>query len=101
VSGWASPTVTEAEPRNQARRGGISVQVAAVRSQSKARSIAKTVNGKIANGLSGKTAQISKVSMGNFGTMYRVELGPFQNERETSAPCAQLRRSGLDCLVIK
>ena len=77
------------------------MQVTAVRRQDDARKIADFINRRYGGTLRGQTAQVQQVQIGNLGTMYRVELGPFASEAQSRPPCAQLRKDGYDCLRIR
>ncbi len=78
----------------------LRVQVKAVRDEQEAQAIASTVNRSLAAELSGRTASVRPVVMGNMGRMYRVEVGPFASARETAPLCQKLRQQGLDCLPL-
>jgi len=110
VSGWSSVTAVkpgaaraEATRRQAAAtpRGSVKMQVTAVRRRTDARKVADYVNQKYGGILNGQTAQISQVQIGNLGTMFRVELGPFTSEAGSQPACAQLRKDGFDCLRIR
>ena len=50
--------------------------------------------------LKGQSAQISETVMGNMGKLYSVRLGPFASEAQVNGACPQLRKAGLDCMVV-
>lgn len=88
-------TGTAAKPSS----GRYHVQVAAVRSKEQAHAVAAQLR-QIGAAASGKQAAIEEAVMGNMGTLYRVRLGPFASTKEVDGVCPQLRKAGLDCLVI-
>ena len=72
------------------------IQAAAVRSQAEADAIARK-----ATAGAGRQAYVDTTVMGNMGTFYRVLVGPYAKEADSRATCASLRKSGLDCLMVK
>jgi hypothetical protein len=112
VSSWTTgSTVTAgsagATPQKAAVRtaavspaGGSYVQVAAVRSREQARSVASRVERMDASGLKGRTAIVDEAVMGNMGTLYSVRVGPFANAAEVNRACPELRKAGLDCMIV-
>ncbi|MEL6298381.1 MAG: SPOR domain-containing protein [Pseudomonadota bacterium] len=110
TSGWSSQTSVKrqgsgstgtAAPKRSASRTAIAVQVAAFRSEGEARQVASQVNKKYAAGLGSSKASVRSAQVGNMGTLHKVIVGPFRSASDTRTVCAQLRRDGLDCLVVK
>ena len=48
-------------------------------------------------GLAGARPQIERVDIGNFGTFYSLQIGPFPDKAESLKLCNALKRSGIDC----
>ena len=44
--------------------------------------------------------QIEKVDIGNFGTFYSLQIGPFPDKAESLKVCNALKRSGIDCSLV-
>ncbi len=85
--------------RSSAAAGGIHLQVATVRSQSEARSIAARLKQMGVSDTAGVETEIDETTVGNMGTLYRVRIGPFANNDDPRTLCVKLRGSGLDCLI--
>ena len=80
-------------------RGGFQLQLATSRSEGDAQALWKQVSS--ANtGLSGKSPDIEKVDIGNFGTFYSLKVGPFPDKAESLKVCNALKRNGVDCSVV-
>ena len=80
-------------------RGGFQLQLATSRSEGEAQALWKQVSS--ANtGLSGKSPDIEKVDIGNFGTFYSLKVGPFPDKAESLKVCNALKRNGVDCSVV-
>lgn len=96
---WGS---SYAEPPNQTAstgEGGYRLQLAASRSEAEARQLWQKVSA--ANpGLSGKTPQIEKADVGDLGTFYRLQIGPFSDKGESEKLCNDLKRSGVECFLV-
>jgi len=80
--------------------GGITLQVASVRSRSEAESLAGLLVGRHGNELGGRKPAIDESVVGSMGTFYRVRLGPFANTQESGRLCNSLRSDGFDCMVV-
>ncbi len=50
--------------------------------------------------LAGKSPDIEKVDIGNFGTFYSLKVGPFPDKAESLKVCNALKRSGVDCSLV-
>ena len=80
-------------------RGGFQLQLATSRSEGDAQALWKQVSSANA-GLSGKSPDIEKVDIGNFGTFYSLKVGPFPDKAESLKVCNALKRNGVDCSVV-
>ena len=50
--------------------------------------------------LIGKSPDIEKVDIGNFGTFYSLKVGPFPDKAESLKVCNALKRNGVDCSLV-
>jgi hypothetical protein len=50
--------------------------------------------------LNGREPLVDEAVIGNFGTFYRVRVGPYADAKEPGRLCNSLRPSGFDCLVV-
>jgi hypothetical protein len=80
-------------------RGGFQLQLATSRSEGEAQALWKQVSGANA-GLAGKSPEIEKVDIGNFGTFYSLKVGPFPDKAESLKVCNALKRNGVDCSLV-
>jgi cell division protein FtsN len=93
--------VTGALPRNaQKAEGKFHIQVGIVRTQGEADALAARVKQEQAALVASRSMEIDQAVVGNMGSFYRVRLGPFASREETTAACARLKGTGLDCLVV-
>jgi hypothetical protein len=80
--------------------GRFSVQVAMVRSQNEAATLAAKIKRNYAAAFPSREPEIDETVVGNMGTFYRVRVGPFATQNEGQQACAKLKGSGLDCMVV-
>jgi cell division protein FtsN len=80
--------------------GRFTVQVAMVRSQNEAATLAAKVKRDYAAAFPSREPEIDQTVVGNMGTFYRVRVGPFATQNEGQQACAKLKGSGLDCMVV-
>lgn len=91
-----------AKPRQRtrsAKRGGIVVQVAALRERAEADALVRRLAARHAAMLKGRSPTVVPRVMGNMGTLYQVRVGPFSTAAATAPFCQKARASGLDCLI--
>lgn len=110
AAGWEGSTVVSKASVRQAAatppttgstgKAATRIQVAAVRSRQEAQSLAARLAEFGATQPGKKEVAIEEAVIGNMGTLYRVSLGPFASTSEVQSLCPQLRKAGLDCLVI-
>jgi hypothetical protein len=79
-------------------RGGFQLQLATSRSEGEAQALWKQVSSNA--GLAGKSPDIEKVDIGNFGTFYSLKVGPFPDKAESLKVCNALKRNGVDCSLV-
>lgn len=108
VSGWSSsaggsdrPAATAASGGTSAAGGGVRVQVAAMRAQSDASNLANRLTSQLGGSLQGGSVRVTDKTIGSMGKFYLVEIGPFRSTEDTTTICAQLKRDGLDCHLLK
>ena len=80
--------------------GNYRLQVAAVRSNEEALSVASRLQERYGRELGGRSAAIDQTVLGNMGTIYRVKVGPYASATEPRALCERLKADGMDCLVV-
>ena len=81
-------------------KGKFRLQVAAVRSRAEADGLAQKLRTQHGQGLGGREPVVDEAIIGNFGTFYRVRLGPYADANEPGKLCSSLKTSGFDCLVV-
>ena len=91
----ASPTV----PVPSGGGGNYLLQLSPTRSEAEASALWKTVTKQNAQ-LAGLQPRIEKTDMGNLGTFYRLQIGPFPDKAESLKLCNALKRSGVDCFLV-
>jgi hypothetical protein len=91
----ASPTV----PVPSGSGGKYLLQLSPTRSEAEASALWKTVAKQNAQ-LAGLQPRIEKTDMGNLGTFYRLQIGPFPDKAESLKLCNALKRSGVDCFLV-
>jgi len=87
----ASPTVPVGK--------GYLLQLSPTRSQAEATALWKQV-AKANRQLASLQPRIERTDMGNLGTFYRLQIGPFPDKAESLKVCNALKRSGVDCFLV-
>lgn len=107
---WAAAEVAErptdtadrlAASAQQAAASGVKIQVAAMRGQSEATSLANRLTSQFGSSLAGRSVRVTDRTIGSMGKFYLVEMGPFPSEREIGPVCEKLRNDGLDCHIVQ
>lgn len=101
-TGWDSQTqivTADARPAGGAEGVSYQLQLAASRSEAEARQLWQKV-AKQNPQLAGKQPDIEKTDIGDLGTFYRLQIGPFQDKAESLKLCNALKRSGTDCFLV-
>jgi tetratricopeptide (TPR) repeat protein len=112
-SAWTTQTQTEAGAAPGTRvataspaapvasNGGKNylLQLSPTRSEAEASALWKTVT-KQNQQLASLQPRIEKTDMGNLGTFYRLQIGPFTDKAESLKVCNALKRSGVDCFIV-
>ncbi|MGD0531598.1 MAG: SPOR domain-containing protein [Methyloceanibacter sp.] len=91
----ATPTA----PVPSASRGDYRLQLSPTRSEDEARQLWQKVLSQNQQ-LSSIEPRIEKTDMGNLGTFYRLQIGPFPDKAESLKLCNALKRSGIDCFLV-
>ena len=92
-------TASPAVPVPSAGGGNYRLQLSPTRSEAEAQGLWKQVI-KQNQQLAGLQPQIEKTDMGNLGTFYRLQIGPFPDKAESFKVCNALKRSGVDCFLV-
>jgi len=91
-------------PREPARppaaNGKFRLQIATVRTREDADALAKRLRSEHEGRLGSAALAVDETVLGNMGTFYRVQLGPYRTAEESEKVCATLKASGYDCLVV-
>jgi len=87
----ASPTVPVGK--------GYLLQLSPTRSQAEATALWKQV-AKANRQLASLQPRVERTDMGNLGTFYRLQIGPFPDKAESLKVCNALKRSGVDCFLV-
>jgi cell division septation protein DedD len=97
---WTTNTAeAPAAPKASSGGGSYRLQLAASSSEAEARQLWQKVSSQHQQ-LAGTQPQIDKTEVGNFGTFYRLQIGPFTDKAESLKLCNALKRSGVDCFLV-
>jgi tetratricopeptide (TPR) repeat protein len=86
-------------PAPTATGGGYRLQLTATRSEEEAKQLWQQVLGQHKE-LAGREPLIEKTDIGNLGTFYRLQVGPFPDKAESLKLCEALKQGGVDCFVV-
>jgi cell division septation protein DedD len=92
-------TASPAAPVPSEGGGNYFLQLSPTRSEAEASVLWKTVTKQNAQ-LASLQPRIEKTDMGNLGTFYRLQIGPFPDKAESLKLCNALKRSGVDCFLV-
>jgi cell division septation protein DedD len=101
-AGAADTRVATASPTAPVPSGGggnYLLQLSPTRSEAEASALWKTVV-KQNQQLAILQPHVEKTDMGNLGTFYRLQIGPFPDKAESLKLCNALKRSGVDCFLV-
>lgn len=93
-----APTTTA--PKAASTKGGVRIQVASLPSEDAAWSEWKRISAEFGDQVTGLTASVETADLGQQGTFYRLQTGPFETITAAKDRCAKMREAGLDCLVV-
>jgi cell division septation protein DedD len=101
-----SPTSTTGQPRRVAAvsnaadgAGHYLVQVSSQRSEADAQASYKALQQKYASVLGGHDPIIRRADLGDKGTFYRAQVGPFATMDEANQLCNSLKSAGGQCII--
>ncbi|MHA1599733.1 MAG: SPOR domain-containing protein [Alphaproteobacteria bacterium] len=80
---------------------GYLVQLASMGSPEMAQRHWELLRAKNAELLGDMTLNVEEAKLGDRGTFYRIQIGPFPNEATAQDMCLQLKAQRLDCLVVR
>jgi hypothetical protein len=93
--GAAGPAVTAPTPAT----GAYVVQLVSNKSEAEAQSAFKILQAKYPGVLGNRTALIRRVELGDKGTYYRAQVGPFASSDQANSLCDNLKAAGGQCIV--
>lgn len=94
-----TPVRTASIPTATATAGAHVVQVASQKTEEDAQASFKSLQAKYPNVLSGRQPLIRKIDLGERGTFYRVQVGPFASADAANGLCDKLKEAGGQCIV--
>jgi cell division septation protein DedD len=95
----ATPTAEPSAAPPPAAPSGYLLQLTASRSEEEARQLWQQVSGQHKE-FAGRQPLIEKTDIGNLGTFYRLQIGPFPDKGESLKLCNELKQSGVDCFLV-
>jgi cell division protein FtsN len=96
-----APVVASTAPAAPAAAstGGHVVQVSSQKSESDAQASFRALQSKYPTVLAGRAPLIRKAELGDRGTVYRVQVGPFASADKANELCTNLKTAGGQCIV--
>lgn len=99
VASGQAPATAPAQP-SRADGRSYRIQLAALRSAAEAQSTWERLAARHQGVLAGRSPVIEKTDVGNLGTFYRIQIGPFESKKESAQVCNNLKASGVDCFLV-
>jgi hypothetical protein len=99
AKGWSASTVT-AQGEKVASASGFRVQIANLKTQTEAQSLADRLLAEHVRELAGRNPEIIETAMGG-GRFWRIKIGPFDDSGASQAFCAKIRNKGHDCMIVR
>ena len=99
---WSKTTKVE-EIENSAGSGAgrsYRIQLASSRSEDEARTLWKRISSQYSGIVGDREPIIEKTELGTLGTFYRLQLGPFDDKRQSLQLCNSFKRSGVECFLV-
>lgn len=93
-----TPAGPASEP--QAAAGAFLLQLGAFRTREAAAAGWKLLSGRHAAILGALEHSVNEAELGEKGTFYRLQVGPFADRTAASEKCAALRNTGANCLIV-
>lgn len=108
AQGWAQATrvassgnaPAAAPPPVSSGSGGYRIQLASLRSEEEAQAAWQRISAQHNALLAGHPHYIEKTTVGNLGTFYRIQIGPFADKAQSAQLCKTLQNSGVDCFLV-
>lgn len=94
-----APIVAATPPAPSATAGGHVVQVSSQKNEGEAKASFRALQAKYPSVLAGRSPLIRKAELGDRGTVYRVQLGPFASANQANDLCTNLKAAGGQCIV--
>ena len=76
------------------------IQLASSRSEDEARSYWQRISAQHRGIVGEREPIIEKTELGTLGTFYRLQLGPFEDKRQSLQLCNSFKRSGVECFLV-
>jgi hypothetical protein len=78
---------------------GYVVQVSSQRTEAEAQAAWQNLQSRYSSVLAGRQATIRRADLGDRGTFYRAQIGPFGNRDDANQLCLSLKSAGGECVV--
>ena len=78
---------------------GYVVQVSSQRTEAEAQAAWQNLQSRYSSVLAGRQATIRRADLGDRGTFYRAQIGPFGNRDDANQLCQNLKSAGGECVV--
>lgn len=78
---------------------GYVVQVSSQRTEAEAQAAWQNLQARYSSVLAGRQATIRRADLGDRGTFYRAQIGPFGNRDDANQLCQSLKSAGGECVV--
>jgi hypothetical protein len=85
--------------QTQPPASGYVVQVSSQRSEAEAQAAWRAMQARYSSVLGGHNATIRRADLGERGTFYRAQVGPFGSRNEADRLCQNLKAAGGECIV--
>lgn len=95
-----APSAAPAPAASSGGSGSYRIQLASLRTEEEAQAAWQQLSARHGALLSGQQHQIEKTSVGNLGTFYRIQIGPFADKAQSAQLCKSLQSSGVDCFLV-
>jgi len=99
---WSKTTKVEEIDNSAGSGAGRSyrIQLASSRSEDEARTLWKRISSQYSGIVGDREPIIEKTELGTLGTFYRLQLGPFDDKRQSLQLCNSFKRSGVECFLV-
>jgi len=99
---WSKTTKVEEinDPSGSSAGRSYRIQLASSRSEDEARGLWKRISSQYSAIVGDHEPIIEKTELGTLGTFYRLQLGPFDDKRQSLQLCNSFKRSGVECFLV-